>query len=129
VLKELDGWLRPRLRGLLWRQWKRPATRARKLRTLGLDAERARLSAGNGPVVWKGGERKLTPYPMVCESLGCGAAPATKMPKMPAEVKLKAGMTALTLEVAPRARPFRGRVCAMGPWPVRRQGELFVRRN
>src|SRR5580692_6631203 len=32
VLEELDGWLRRRLRCLLWRQWKRPATRARKLR-------------------------------------------------------------------------------------------------
>jgi hypothetical protein len=29
VLEELDGWLRRRLRCLLWRQWKRPATRAR----------------------------------------------------------------------------------------------------
>jgi hypothetical protein len=28
-LEELDGWLRRRLRCLLWRQWKRPATRAR----------------------------------------------------------------------------------------------------
>jgi RNA-directed DNA polymerase len=52
VLEELDGWLRRRLRCLLWRQWKRPRTRARKLRALGLDAERARLSAGNGHGPW-----------------------------------------------------------------------------
>jgi RNA-directed DNA polymerase len=51
-LEDLDGWLRRRLRCLLWRQWKRPATRARKLRALGLDAERARLSAGNGHGPW-----------------------------------------------------------------------------
>jgi RNA-directed DNA polymerase len=52
LLEELDGWLRRRLRCLLWRQWKRPATRARKLRALGLDEERARLSAGNGYGPW-----------------------------------------------------------------------------
>jgi RNA-directed DNA polymerase len=52
VLAELEGWLRRRLRCLLWRQWKRPRTRARKLRALGLDAERARLSSGNGRGPW-----------------------------------------------------------------------------
>jgi RNA-directed DNA polymerase len=53
VLEELDSWMRRRLRCLLWRQWKRPTTRARKLRALGLDAERARLSAGNGYGPWR----------------------------------------------------------------------------
>jgi group II intron reverse transcriptase/maturase len=52
VLEQLDSWMRRRLRCLLWRQWKRPATRARKLRALGLSAERARLSAGNGHGPW-----------------------------------------------------------------------------
>lgn len=52
VLEDLDQWLRRRLRCLLWRQWKKPRTRARKLRALGLDAERARLSAGNGHGPW-----------------------------------------------------------------------------
>jgi RNA-directed DNA polymerase len=53
VLEELDSWMRRRLRCLLWRQWKRPTTRARNLRALGLDAERARLSAGNGYGPWR----------------------------------------------------------------------------
>lgn len=52
VLERLDGWLRRRLRCVLWRQWKRPRTRARKLRALGLAAERARLSSGNGHGPW-----------------------------------------------------------------------------
>ena len=52
VLEALDSWMRRRLRCLLWRQWRRPATRARKLRALGLSAERARLSAGNGHGPW-----------------------------------------------------------------------------
>ena len=52
VLDELDGWVRRRLRCLLWRQWKRGRTRARKLRALGLDTERARISSGNGRGAW-----------------------------------------------------------------------------
>jgi hypothetical protein len=36
VLEELDSWMRRRLRCLLWRQWKRRTTKARKLRALGL---------------------------------------------------------------------------------------------
>jgi len=52
VLEELDSWMRRRLRCLLWRQWRRLATRARNLRALGLSAERARLSAGNGHGPW-----------------------------------------------------------------------------
>jgi len=52
VLEELDGWMRRRLRCLLWRQWKRPRTRARQLRALGLDAERAWTSAYNGHGPW-----------------------------------------------------------------------------
>jgi len=52
VLEELDSWMRRRLRCLLWRQWKRRATKARKLRALGLDAERARHSASNGQGPW-----------------------------------------------------------------------------
>jgi RNA-directed DNA polymerase len=52
VLEELDSWMRRRLRCLLWRQWKRRATKARKLRALGLDADRARRSTSNGKGPW-----------------------------------------------------------------------------
>jgi RNA-directed DNA polymerase len=52
ILEALDGWVRRRLRCLLWRQWKRPATRQRKLRALGLDATRAWHSASNGRGPW-----------------------------------------------------------------------------
>jgi RNA-directed DNA polymerase len=52
VLEELDGWVRRRLRCLLWRQWKRGRTRARKLRALGLADARARVSSGNGHGAW-----------------------------------------------------------------------------
>lgn len=49
--EQLDMWLRRRLRCILWRQWKRPRTRAKELMRRGLDATRARVSAysGHGP--------------------------------------------------------------------------------
>jgi RNA-directed DNA polymerase len=52
VLADLDGWVRRRLRCLLWRQWKRGRTRARQLRALGLADDRARVSSGNGHGAW-----------------------------------------------------------------------------
>jgi RNA-directed DNA polymerase len=51
-LEELDGWMRRKLRCLLWRQWRHRATRARHLRALGLDADHARRSASNGQGPW-----------------------------------------------------------------------------
>jgi RNA-directed DNA polymerase len=50
--EELDAWIRRKLRCLLWRQWKRPKTRERKLREHGLDTARAKASAGNGRGPW-----------------------------------------------------------------------------
>jgi len=50
--EELDQWVRRKLRCILWRQWKRPRTRFKELRRLGLDETRARASAGNGQGPW-----------------------------------------------------------------------------
>ena len=52
VLEELDGWIRRKLRCMLWRQWKRPATRNRKLQARGIDSTRAWKSASNGRGPW-----------------------------------------------------------------------------
>jgi RNA-directed DNA polymerase len=52
VFEELDGWIRRKLRNILWRQWKKPWTRARKLMQSGLDEVRARKSATNGRGPW-----------------------------------------------------------------------------
>ena len=52
VLQELDGWIRRKLRCLLWRQWKRPATRNRKLQARGLPKTQAWKSASNGRGAW-----------------------------------------------------------------------------
>ncbi|VVQ06087.1 hypothetical protein PS934_03045 [Pseudomonas fluorescens] len=51
-LEELDGWVRRKLRCVIWRQWKQPSTRARNLMRLGLDEGRACKSAFNGRGPW-----------------------------------------------------------------------------
>lgn len=50
--EDLDGWLRRKLRCILWRQWKRPKTRFKELRRRGLDSDRAQRSAANGRGPW-----------------------------------------------------------------------------
>lgn len=55
VLEEFDGWIRRKLRTLLWRQWKRAFTRAQHLIRAGLDAKRAWQSATNGHGPWWNG--------------------------------------------------------------------------
>ena len=52
VFEELDGWMRRKLRCVLWRQWKRPRSRAKRLMQRGLDPERAWRSAYNGHGPW-----------------------------------------------------------------------------
>src|SRR5882724_7804867 len=52
IFEELDQWLRHKLRGLLWRQWKRPFTRAKELMKRGLDKLRAWQGACNGRGPW-----------------------------------------------------------------------------
>ena len=52
VLEERDGWLRRTLRRILWRQWKRPYTRAMNLMKRGLKEERAWRSATNQRGPW-----------------------------------------------------------------------------
>ena len=52
VLEEMDGWIRHKLRCILWRQWKRVHTRARNLMKAGLTEERAWRSACNQRGPW-----------------------------------------------------------------------------
>ena len=52
ALEELDGWIRHKLRCILWRQWKRSYTRARNLMKAGLTEDRAWRSATNGRGPW-----------------------------------------------------------------------------
>jgi RNA-directed DNA polymerase len=50
--EELDGWIRRRLRLVLWKQWKQPWTRRKNLISAGLSEERAVISAFNRRGSW-----------------------------------------------------------------------------
>ena len=52
IFEELDSWIRRKLRGLIWRRWKRPFTRAQKLMQRGLAKAQALKSAMNGRGPW-----------------------------------------------------------------------------
>jgi len=52
IFEELDGWVRRKLRCILWRQWKRTYTRAKNLMKRGLTEARAWHSAQNGRGPW-----------------------------------------------------------------------------
>ena len=52
IFEELDSWIRRKLRGLIWRHWKRPYTRAKSLMRRGLAQAQALKSAMNGRGPW-----------------------------------------------------------------------------
>jgi RNA-directed DNA polymerase len=52
LFEELDGWIRRRLRWIIWRQWKRRYARAKGLMKRGLGENRAWESASNGRGPW-----------------------------------------------------------------------------
>jgi len=52
VFEDLGGWLRRKLRCLIWRRWKRVHTRARRLITLGFTEAKAWRCACNGRGPW-----------------------------------------------------------------------------
>ena len=52
VFEELDMWIRRKLRCILWRQWKRTKTRAKRLMKRGIAETRAWQSATNGRGPW-----------------------------------------------------------------------------
>jgi RNA-directed DNA polymerase len=52
IFEELDGWIRRKLRCLIWRHWKRTKTRAQGLRRRGLSEPQAWKSATNGRGPW-----------------------------------------------------------------------------
>ncbi len=52
IFEDLDGWLRRKLRCVLWRQWKHRPTRAKRMMQRGIAEERAWRSAYNGRGPW-----------------------------------------------------------------------------
>jgi RNA-directed DNA polymerase len=53
VLRDLDSWIRRRLRCVVWKQWKRGRTRYKELRKRGINAALAAKTAGNPHGPWR----------------------------------------------------------------------------
>jgi len=53
VLKQLDSWIRRRLRSVVWKQWKRGKKRFAKLRKLGVSKDLAAQTAGSAHGPWR----------------------------------------------------------------------------
>ncbi len=53
VLRDLDQWIRRRLRAIAWKQWKRGPTRFTKLRRRGVGREQAAQTAGSPHGPWR----------------------------------------------------------------------------
>ena len=53
LVKEIDGWMRRRIRQLYWVRWKRMRTRYRMLRKLGVNHEKALEWAGTSKASWR----------------------------------------------------------------------------
>ena len=53
VLAALEGWLRRRLRSVIWKQWKRGKTRFAQLRKRGVKRDLAAKTAGSAHGPWR----------------------------------------------------------------------------
>jgi RNA-directed DNA polymerase len=53
IFESLDGWIRRKIRDVLWRQWKKPHTRYKRLIALGLKEGTARKTAYGGKGPWR----------------------------------------------------------------------------
>jgi hypothetical protein len=51
--EKLDGWIRRRLRMCIWKQWKKPKTRLRNLRAIGVPEWAARIMANARRGAWE----------------------------------------------------------------------------
>lgn len=53
IFESLDGWIRRKIRGIQWRQWKKPRTRLKKLIALGIKEHTARKHAYSSKGSWR----------------------------------------------------------------------------
>jgi group II intron reverse transcriptase/maturase len=53
IFESLDGWIRRKIRGIQWRQWKKPRTRLNKLVALGIKEHTARSNAYSSKGPWR----------------------------------------------------------------------------
>src|SRR5260370_41346317 len=55
TFRDLDGWIRGRLRQIRWKEWKSTAAKRHNLRIRGISERNARKWAGSSKGYWRGG--------------------------------------------------------------------------
>ena len=53
IFESLDGWIRRKIRGIQWRQWKKPKKRLKKLIALGIKQKTAKDHAYSSKGPWR----------------------------------------------------------------------------
>ncbi len=79
VLRDLDSWVRRRLRCVVWKQWKHGRVRFAELRKRGVSKELAAQSAGSGQGPWR-----LSKSPALSYALPNGYFDSLGLPKLAA---------------------------------------------
>jgi RNA-directed DNA polymerase len=74
--RELDGWLRSRVRLYYWKQWGRPRTRRRKLLQLGIGREEVKLASRSRKGHWRMSHNSLVQRAMSNTWLGEQGVPS-----------------------------------------------------
>jgi RNA-directed DNA polymerase len=65
VFEDLDGWIRRKLRNMIWRQWKKPQTRYRELKSRGICEDLARTALGGHGAWFASGTKAMNlAFPM-----------------------------------------------------------------
>jgi len=68
-VKNLDKWLRSRIRQLIWKRWKKLKTRIKELRRLGLSRKDAYTYANTRKGIWRTAHSKTLAYTLTNQKL------------------------------------------------------------
>ena len=81
VLRNLDAWIRRRLRMYIWRQWKNGPTRYAQLRRLGVSHFHAAVAAGSESGYWR-----MAPHVTVQQALSNAYFNSLGLPRLAASL-------------------------------------------
>ncbi len=70
LLKNVDEWMRHRIRALIWKQWKKAKTKYRNLRKLGIDHAGAYKAANTSKGYWRAVEGVIVKTALTTKRLG-----------------------------------------------------------
>jgi RNA-directed DNA polymerase len=75
-VRELDRWIRRRMRLYYWKQWKRPRTRRRKLLSLGIRRDEVHLASRSRKGPWRMSRNSLINRALSVDWLRCQGVPS-----------------------------------------------------